>query len=280
MKKLLILVAILALSSPTLSGATPSFVYDGGMGTGTWKDVNKQNVYGDPDALLCWAAAASDVLAWTGWRGWDSKTSSYISGASDIYTRFVAAWPNAIGAAVYAYEWWMTDRSESVTGGPRVFPTPGLNFYPGVDVLKTSAGSVTRWTSSTIYNGLADYIRNDRGIVANISVPSSDVGAYSHLLAVWGWDPDTGKIYLTDSDDGVTSLREYSFHQDGGKVYIDDYSNLYTHPIDVQITLLTRLNLNPGIEPNKVVPEPITLLFLSSGLLGLAGCCRKNFLNK
>jgi len=91
--------AILALSR-LLFRRNTSFVYDGGMGTGTWKDVNKQNVYGDPDALLCWAAAASDVLAWTGWRGWDSKTSSYISGASDIYTRFVAAWPNAIGAAV------------------------------------------------------------------------------------------------------------------------------------------------------------------------------------
>ena len=271
MKKLLILVAILALSSPTLSGATPSFVYDGGMGTGTWKDVNKQNVYGDPDALLCWAAAASDVLAWTGWRGWDSKTSSYISGASDIYTRFVAAWPNAIGAAVYAYEWWMTDRSESVTGGHREFPTPGLNFYPGVDPLKSWSGGV----SSSVYYWLGNYIQNHRGIVSNISVPSSSVGAYVHLLAVWGWDPDMGKIYLTDSDDGMTSLRVYSFYQYGSNVYIDDYSNLYTDPVDVQITFLTRLNLNPGIEPNKVVPEMSTLLFLSFGLLGLAAYGRE-----
>ncbi len=102
MKKLFILVAILAVSVPGVSGASPSYVYDSGVGTGTWSDVNKQNVYGDPDGLLCWAAAASNVLSWTGWRGWDSNTNSPISSANDIYSRFVGTWPNAIGQPIFA----------------------------------------------------------------------------------------------------------------------------------------------------------------------------------
>ncbi len=63
-------------------------------------------------------------------------------------------------------------------------------------------------------------------------------------------------------------------YQIGSNVYIDDYSNLYTAAVDAQIIFVTRLDLNPGIEPNKV-PEPSTLLLLTSGLLGLAAYGRK-----
>jgi len=290
---------LLAFSLAGTAGAAPVYTYDGIAG-GTWSDVNKTNVNGAPDSFLCWAAAGSNSLAFAGWKGWDSGTSSYISTAADIYSRFVSAWPNTVGASTYAYEWWMTNRTQSIIQDPpgsgtsaKVFPSAGLNFYPGVPV--QTGASVTAFVQDTaaslgnVYDFMGTYIGAHRGIVGSIDIPFSSApgGVLGHAVSIWGWDSAAMKVWITDSDDGITGLREYSFTGDTNSAFtIIGYSNLYTSARNVTMDQLTRLNINTtGIEPNRPtttpppagVPEPGTLVLLLSGLLGLVGYGRKRF---
>jgi hypothetical protein len=288
--KVFLLAMVLVLSITGISGAVQTMVYDGGFGTGIWSDVNKANVFGAPDSLMCWAATASNSLAWTGWKGWDSGTSSYISTAAAIYSVFDAGWTNRTGNAIYAYEWWMTDHTTANSNFGEVLDSQGKNFYPGVVSDPHLAGSVDNFVQDNpapddIYTWLNTYINAHRAIVARIEVPAGDgTGSYAHSLSIWGWDTANSRIYFTDPDDGgVGTLRDLAFHTASDHFYIDDYTNLYTTVRDVMITEISRLNINgpPAIEPNKPtgpdgqIPEPTTILLIGSGLIGLWGFRKK-----
>ena len=64
------------------------FVYEH-FGDGQWHDVEKANLI--TESQFCWAAAASNILAWGGW-----GTAEY-SKDTDIYKSFVDSWTNGVG---------------------------------------------------------------------------------------------------------------------------------------------------------------------------------------
>jgi hypothetical protein len=251
-----------------------------------WRDVDKA----PGDIYYCWASSAADIMSWAHWWGWDG--SDYLKTEQQIYDRIKTGWPDKAENPTYAWEWWMTDRTKSSLIGGDNFPTQGLNFYPGAN-FGIGAGLLAGiWTVDTSTDGgfdqaLSTYIAADRGISVAIYVPQSDYGWYRHNLTVWGWDPSSSLIYVTDSDDGSFKLQTYHFanyaadaaHATAGW-YIDNYSNPYTDPIPANIELVFRLNRNDldaggsPLEPNRggdngVVPEPSSVALLGSGLAGL-----------
>ena len=63
------------------------------------RDVNKSLTNPDDD-WMCWAAAAANILDWTGW------AQPFFDSAVDIFYTFQDYWTNAGGLMEYAWHWW------------------------------------------------------------------------------------------------------------------------------------------------------------------------------
>ena len=92
---LLILSLGVASSAPAL-GDTTYFVYD--QYGGTWQDANKTGVN---DSQMCWAAAASNVLAWGNW------TTPTYNTAQAIFQDITSNFGNQPGWMYNAFNWWL-----------------------------------------------------------------------------------------------------------------------------------------------------------------------------
>ena len=259
-------------------GIAAKFVYDDGVGNGTWHDADKSNPssVGDPDGWLCWAAAASNALAWTGWYGLQADGVTAISNADDIFDHFIDSWPNSTGNVMYGYDWWF----DNVDNDPNDNPTGNAGFYASEGLIPGVYGGYWNQNKPTLA-AISGYIDDDRAMEIQV-----DVG-YLHSLTVWGMDEIAEELYFTDSDDGVDQLKSLGYRLGGdGFLYLEDYTNVYTTATDARIAQLIRLNLNddgytpilfgddPGDDPTGV-PEPATMFLLVSGLFGVACFSRK-----
>jgi hypothetical protein len=93
---------------------------------GTWHDAEKSPTNSEDD-LMCWAAAASNVLQWTGWGavlGLDT--------ADAIFDHFQDHWTDEGGLMEYGWDWWFdgTNPSQGWSGWSQV-DVPGGGFHPG-----------------------------------------------------------------------------------------------------------------------------------------------------
>ncbi|MCE5267692.1 MAG: pre-peptidase C-terminal domain-containing protein, partial [Planctomycetaceae bacterium] len=171
---------------------------------GTWYDAEKQLPESDTrpgsgDDWMCWAAAASNILAWTGWGAVNGMSS-----ADSIFKYFQDHWTDDGGWGSYAWYWWFTGIDATVGMGVSTVDVPGGNFYPGVDP--------TNYIEETVDTMLAMravdvYLRADYGVTLGIYWPD---GA-GHEITCWGFTYDSTKatndpgyytgVYVTDSDD-------------------------------------------------------------------------------
>jgi hypothetical protein len=84
------------------------------------------------DNNMCWAAAASDILAWGSW-GASRGTSTY-KDVTQIFNYFKLSWANDAGDVDAGWRWWFngTNRNSGVSGKAQLTGSGSGDFYPAL----------------------------------------------------------------------------------------------------------------------------------------------------
>ena len=206
---------------------------------GSWCDAEKSPTNNDDD-LMCWAAAASNVLQWTGWAQGTGNAS-----ADQVFQYFCARWSDAGGLPDYGFQWWFngTNTARGWSGwsqveyaGGRFFPSRSVSQYVHV-----------AWGESGAMANINQFLRAGYGTTLGIFRPGG-----GHAITCWGFDFDPQNpqsyrgIWVTDSDDakGGTNppdqLQYYNVAQSGGKWYLQNYYGSNAWYIDEVVGLARR----------------------------------------
>jgi hypothetical protein len=244
-----------------------TIVFAEGVSTSSgWYDVNKQL---NGDEMMCWAASASNILQWWQDRYKEAgntlpagcpdgqNTSGYQLKIMDVFRN---NWQNLArgGWADSAVTWYFEGKDYYGDQGygydSRAYPTAGTggyfssvwsSIYPS-EVYSSSEYTYGYTTEVNNYNwrsnsagalrGFTDYIVAyfERGM-ASMAVATGVNFSGAHAVTVWGYEIDnaTGlltKLYMTDSDDRATELKEYTVVADDSimpKIKLKGYTTYY-----------------------------------------------------
>jgi len=251
-RKILLFLAIIlmALAGSGVARADSSyFVYD--QWGGTWSDANK-NWSGDSN--MCWAAAASNILAWDGY-----DTATYNT-ATLIFQYFKAHWTNAGSLPQYAWDWFLDGALPPNWSGWSQVSVAGGNIWPADNF----SSLYHQASSGNLMASVASFFQAGDGVT--LAIYTSGGG---HCLTCWGYNYTNSSgvinytaVWVTDSDDGVTALQEYPVSWDSTNDVWDlggTYAGWYIGGVEA-------LGQNPDPPP---VPLPPSLLLSLSGLLAL-----------
>jgi len=300
------ILVFLLVSSFMLVGATssafaaPVDVYLGGPGPDSYPDYFRdaeKNKFAADDPY-CWAASASNVLAWTGW-------DAGFSDEDAIFSNYQTNWTAAGSWARFGWEWWFTGSVTSDTAW-NFSQTDGWSTYTGGGGYYSQAQyntNVMLWEDlsatpdlSVADDKIMEFI--DGNYATGLSIlrylPTGNKG---HGITLWGYryDDETGDIigiHVSDSDSResewppgtpLNDLDYYdlTFNTTYNCWYLSGYTD-YDWWISSMGGLLPYdeepgLEPGPGPGPGEPVPEPATIFLLGSGLAGLFGIGRRKF---
>ncbi len=242
-------------ASGALGDATPTgttFRSDLEFG-GTWWDANK-TLSNTQDDLMCWAAASSNMLEWT---GWGSVTG--LSTSQQIFQYYQNHWTDDGGMMQYGWSWWFSGAN----------PSQGWYGWSQVDV--AGGGFWTGYSISSYFHDQEDpaqamtaidqYCRAGYGVTLGIYGPGG------HAITVWGFNYNPSNptqyygLWITDSDDDKSSnsppdrLRYYEVAQSGGRWYLQNYYGTNSWYIGA----VQALDRKPGSTPTPVNPSDVDL---------------------
>nr|WP_319396603.1 hypothetical protein [uncultured Desulfobacter sp.] len=257
-KKILMVGVALVLLSSANAFADDYYIYDDWGGT--WTDVDKEWT---DDTVLCWAAASSNILNYTGWGAVAGNS------AAELFSYFNNAFSDAGSLENYAYEWWFsgTYRPQKAEGWAQLEVENAGAFYPDLNV--NDYMRVETQGEDGFSNALSlidTWMEEGYGVSLGISS--------AHSITAWGFSYDeaglyTG-IYVTDSDDGSLAnngLMYYTLNLVNDLWYLDG-NGFYDGAVDY-ISDVVGLKMMP-----TAVPVPSSLLLMFCGLLGCA-CMRR-----
>jgi hypothetical protein len=182
-----------------------------------WSDVEKSAANTEED-LLCWAATASNMLAWSGW-----GNAAGMGSAESIFAYFQEHWTDECGHPALGVDWWFdgTNVMQDVAGWSQVDLAGGGFFAPGAGAACLHYSNILATAMSTV----ASYL--DAGYAVGLGLG----GPGGHAVTCWGYAYAAGDassfrgVYLTDSDDnsGADGLVYYAVVQSNGRWHLQDY---------------------------------------------------------
>ncbi|MCX7424391.1 MAG: pre-peptidase C-terminal domain-containing protein [Planctomycetia bacterium] len=200
---------------------------------GTWCDAEKDTQAGDD--LMCWAAAASNVLEWTGWGHVGGMTN-----ADHMFQYFQNHWTDAGGLARYGWNWWFDGTNDGSVGSNwSQVDVPGGDFYPDLppdNYIHTRGQGGTAQAYAMI--DVDQYCRGLTGVTLAL------FGTLDHAVTCWGFNYDPALspsdrayykgVWISDSDDdaytsdGATAPDTLHYHTvawdaDSNRYYVDSY---------------------------------------------------------
>jgi hypothetical protein len=264
MKKLIMMICaaaglFLAAAGPVTAAPVNYYLWDNSGGT--WADAEKTTV--GTDDLMCWAAAASNILEWTGWGKVAGMTNT-----DQMFNYFQNHWTDQGGMMRYGWNWWFSGTyngpplgsvSRPVGSSGSVWSQPdvlGGGFYPSQNFYDYYHES---WNSLTSLSTVDQYLHSGYGTTLAVYSPS-----LGHALTCWGFQYDADNagyytgIYVTDSDDRADILRFYEITKIDGIWYLENfYGTSNTWAIEGIQAMAAR----------PVVPEPMTICLMAMGSL-------------
>ena len=162
---------------------------------GTWSDAEKP----DDTNLMCWAASASNVLAWTGWGKVAGMTTT-----DDIFAYTQNYWSDGAGLMHLEWKWWFdgSGRTSAPPGYSVIYQSGGGAFYPAADI--NSYRKVYQGQYAGMMQGIDDFFHEGRAVA--IGIYGGLLGG-AHAVTIWGFNYDPNDpdhyvgIWITDSDD-------------------------------------------------------------------------------
>ncbi len=213
------------------------------------------------DTLLCWAAAASNQLAWTGWAA--HAEGENFATEDQVFDYFRAYWSDEGGWSFAGYSWFFNgpeaayDAIDSVNPDyASTAPESGGGFFATVDatphlIPTDNISTSVVWGDESVgnFNRIDDYTAAyldllkayfiaGYSINLNILIPGYD-GA-GHAITAWGYEEDAdGNMYLycSDSDNiqvptddpaaNANVLTKYEIYYDASVGMLKTYENWY-----------------------------------------------------
>ena len=216
-----------------------------------WFDFNKTHQRGtEGDDLLCWAVAASDMLAW-----WQQQNPGLVPQhaprGEDVWLTFCKAFENEGSDPDQGLRWWFTGeyRQPDPGGGNRcaALRDASLGGYyresgPAPEQLLYN-GRGAEVTAQSLTAVLLRGFRRGDAFWLGASCRKPDGRRFMHSITVWGVDaePDADgneqitAIYMCDSDDRARHLHRIPIRREQGMLALD----CSEHPIYGRLGLVT-----------------------------------------
>lgn len=211
------------LSQPASASRVDLMLFD--LWGGTWHDAEKSPDNGQDD-LMCWAAAAANVLEWTGW----ADAAGITGGTDSVFAYFQDHWTDKGGLMEFGWHWWFrgTNPSEGWSGWSQV-DVPGGNFAPDEDFYGVWYDRTSR--DADAMEAIEQYVEDKRGIALGVYDSEGDGG---HAITCWGlsYEADGATyagIWVSDSDDDKRDrtpedqLRHYEIIARDGKWFLQSF---------------------------------------------------------
>lgn len=200
---------------------------------GDWSDAEKipaddgkgesTGLPGADDDWMCWAAAASNILEWTGW----GQVANMFT-TDQMFQYFQDHWTDYGGLMNYAWDWWFdgSNDSQGYADWSQV-DVSGGGFFPNVDIDDYSHVTTD---NSLVMDKIVNHL--DAGDGVTLAVYN---GWGGHAITCWGYlvdanDPNAIRgVFVTDSDDyklhadPIDAIRYYDVSSRNGSWYLRDF---------------------------------------------------------